>query len=146
MKINKLDHICIAVKDLDAARATWEPLLGRPGPDDCYEDENEQIRVARYWIDQVGFELMASTTPDGPVARWIEKNGEGVMVVGFNVDSTRAAVAELTSRGYPFVPDARGRVARPFRDGQFAFVHPQKLNGVLAELIDCRWEPPGRGE
>jgi len=52
MKVNKLDHICIAVKDLDKARKVWEPILGKPGPDDSYIDEPEQLRVARYWVGE----------------------------------------------------------------------------------------------
>ena len=95
MKVKKMDHFCIAVKDLDAARKIWEPILGKSQPDDPYEDEPEKIRVARYWLDGVGFELMESTTPDGPVAQWIEKHGEGIMLIGFNVDNTREAVADL---------------------------------------------------
>lgn len=136
MEIKRIDHICIAVKNLDEARKTWEPLLGKAKPDDAYVDEPEKIRVARYWIGEVGFELMESTSPDGDVARFIEKNGEGVMIVSFNVENTRAAVKELQEKGYPFIPDSRGEVARPFRNCEFAFVHPKKLNGVLTEIID----------
>lgn len=140
MKINQIDHICIAVKSLDAASTVWEPLLGKSGPDDAYVDESEAIRVNRYLIGGVGFELMESTTPDGPVARWIDAHGEGVMVVSLNVDDTRAAIDELEHRGYPFIPDGKGETARPFRDCAFAFIHPKKLNGVLTELIDYRWD------
>jgi methylmalonyl-CoA/ethylmalonyl-CoA epimerase len=140
MKVNKVDHICIAVKNLEEARKIWEPLLGKTGPDDAYIDEPEKINVARYWVGEVGFELMESTTPDGDVAKFIARNGEGVMLVSFNVDNTREAVAELAAKDYPFIPDARGEVARPFRDCEFAFVHPKKLNGVLTELIDYKWE------
>jgi len=136
MKVNKLDHICIAVKDLEAAKKTWEPVLGKSGPDDAYVDDREKINVARYWVGEVGFELMESTSPDGDVARYIDKNGEGVMLISFNVDNTRDAVNELQARGYPFIPDKRGEAARPFRDCEFAFIHPRKLNGVLTELID----------
>ena len=139
MKINKIDHICIAVKDLAEARKTWEPILGKAGPDDSYEDEPEKIRVARYWVGEVGFELMESTTPDGDVAKWIEKNGEGIMLVSFNVDNARDAVSELKDKGYPFIPDKTGEVARPFRDCEYAFIHPGKVNGVLLELIDYKW-------
>lgn len=138
-EIKKIDHICVAVKDLTAARRIWEPLLGKSAPNDAYEDTAEQIRVARYWVGEVGFELMESTTPDGPVAQWIKKHGEGVMLISFNVDHTRAAVAALQSRGYPFIPDARGDVCRPFRDCEFALIHPRHLNGVLTELIDYPW-------
>ncbi len=133
MKVNKLDHISIAVCNLDEARRTWEPLLGKTAPDDAYVDEAENIRVARYWLGGVAFELMESTTPDGEVARFIERRGEGVMVVSLNVDSTRDAVEEIAAKGYPIVGGLR-----PFRDGQFAFVHPKKMNGVLLELIDVK--------
>ncbi len=131
MKINKVDHISIAVKHLDQARKVWEPVLGKIGPDDTYIDEPEKIKVARYWIGEVGFELMESLTPDGKVAKFIEKNGEGVMVVSLNVANTRQAMAELEEKEYPFIGGTR-----PFRDGEFAFIHPKKVNGVLLELID----------
>jgi methylmalonyl-CoA/ethylmalonyl-CoA epimerase len=131
MKTNKLDHLCIAVKNLDEARKIWEPLLGKTGPDDAYVDESEKIRVARYWLGGVGFELMESTSADGDVARFIEKRGEGVMLISFNVDNTREAMAELKAKDYPFIGGAR-----QFRDCEFAFLHPGKMNGVLLELID----------
>ena len=138
MKLNKIDHICIAVKNLGEARIIWEPLLGKDRPDDEYVDELEKIRVARYWIGEVGFELMESTTPDGDVAKFIENRGEGVMLISLNVDNTREAVKDLQAKGYPFIPDSRGEIARPFRDCEFAFVHPKKLNGVLTEIIDYK--------
>ena len=134
MKANKIDHICIAVKNLEAARKVWEPILGKDKPDDAYVDEPEKIRVARYWLGGVGFELMESLTPDGEVAKFIEKRGEGIMLVSLNVDNTRSAMAELGAKGYPFIGGAR-----PFRDCEFAFVHPKKVNGVLLELIDYKW-------
>jgi methylmalonyl-CoA/ethylmalonyl-CoA epimerase len=115
-------------------------MLGKSGPDDAYIDEPEKINVARYWVGEVGFELMESTTPDGDVAKYIDKNGEGVMLISFNVDNTRKAVHELKEKDYPFIPDSRGEIARPFRDCEFAFIHPKKLNGVLTELIDYKWE------
>jgi len=131
MKINKVDHICIAVKNLEQARKTWEPVLGKCEPDDTYVDEPEKIKVCRYWLGEVGFELLESTAPDGDVAKFIEKNGEGVMLISFNVDSTRESMEELQGTGYPFLEGPR-----PFREGEFAFIHPKKMNGVLLELID----------
>ena len=138
MQINKIDHISIAVRDLEQARKVWEPVLGRTGPDDEYVDEPEQIRVARYWVGEVGFELMESTSADGDVARFIDKHGEGVMLISFNVPDTRRAMAELESRDYRFIGGAR-----PFRDCEFAFMHPKNMNGVLLELIDYKWEEFG---
>ena len=134
MKVNKIDHVCIAVKNLDEARKTWEPIFGKTKPDDSYVDELERIKVARYWLGEVGFELMESTTPDGEVAKFIEKRGEGVMVISLNVDNTRKAMEELKEKNYPFIGGAR-----PFRDCEFAFIHPKKVNGVLLELIDYPW-------
>ncbi len=135
MKVNKIDHICIAVRNLEEARKIWEPILGKSEPDDPYVDEPEKIRVARYWLGEVGFELMESTSPDGDVAKFIEKRGEGVMLLSFNVDNTREAIDELTAKGYSFIGGAR-----PFRDCEFAFVHPKAVNGVLLELIDYKWK------
>lgn len=58
MKVRKLDHISIAVGNLDAARSVGESVLGKSEPDDRYVDASEKIRVARYWLGEVGFELM----------------------------------------------------------------------------------------
>ncbi|HDM09784.1 MAG: VOC family protein [Deltaproteobacteria bacterium] len=140
MKVKKIDHICVAVKDLESAKEVWEPVLGKSGPDDEYVDESEKIRVARYVIAGVGFELMESTSPDGDVAKFIEKKGEGIMLISFSVDNTREAVRELQNEGYTFIPDSRGEIERPFRECEFAFIHPKKLNGVLTEIIDYKWE------
>ena len=74
---------------------------------------------------------MESTSADGEVAKFIEKRGEGIMLVSFNVDNAGAARDELQKVGYPFVGGMR-----PFRNGEFAFVHPRRMNGVLLELID----------
>ena len=78
---------------------------------------------------------MESTTPDGDVAKFIEKRGEGVMLISLNVDNTREAMAELKTKDYPFIGGAR-----PFRDCEFAFIHPKKMNSVLLELIDYKWK------
>jgi methylmalonyl-CoA/ethylmalonyl-CoA epimerase len=135
MKANKIDHICIAVENLEEARKIWEPILGKSEPDDPYVDELEKIRVARYWLGEVGFELMESTSPDGEVAKFIERHGEGIMLISFNVDNTREAMDQLKGKGYPFIGGAR-----PFRDCEFAFIHPKAVNGVLLELIDYKWD------
>jgi methylmalonyl-CoA/ethylmalonyl-CoA epimerase len=134
MKVNKIDHICIAVKDLEQACKIWEPLLGKTKPDDAYTDEPEKIKVARYWLGEVGFELMESTSPDGDVAKFIEKKGEGVMLLSFNVDNTRDTIKKLKEMDYPLIGGAR-----TFRDCEFAFVHPKKMNNVLLEVIDYKW-------
>lgn len=140
MKINKIDHICIAVKNLEQARKVWEPVLGKSKPDDFYIEEREKIKVARYWLGDVGFELMESTSPDGEVAKFIEKRGEGIMIISLNVDNTREAMDELKEKGYPLIGEAR-----TFRDCEYAFIHPKKMNGVLLEIIDYKWKEFERG-
>ena len=62
------------------------------------------------------------------------------MLVSFNVDNTREAIRELETKNYPFIPAPNGAVARPFRDCEFAFIHPKRLNGVLTEIIDYKWK------
>lgn len=57
------------------------------------------------------------------------------MLVGLNVDNTREALGELQQKGYPFIGGAR-----PFRDCEYAFLHPKKMNGVMLELIDYKWK------
>jgi methylmalonyl-CoA/ethylmalonyl-CoA epimerase len=74
------------------------------------------------------------------VAKWIEKHGEGVMLVSFNVDNTRETARELESKDYPLIPGAGGDKIRLFRDCEFALLHPRKLNNVLVELIDYKWD------
>jgi methylmalonyl-CoA/ethylmalonyl-CoA epimerase len=68
------------------------------------------------------------------VAKFIEKRGEGVMVISLNVDSTEKAMNELKAKGYPFIGGLRD-----FRECKFAFVHPKKVNRVLLEFIDYPW-------
>jgi methylmalonyl-CoA/ethylmalonyl-CoA epimerase len=135
MKVNKIDHISIAVKNLEEARNIWEPILGKSKPDDSYIDKQEKIRVARYWLGEVGFELMESTSIDGEVAKFVKRQGEGVMIISLNVDNTREAMDELKAKGYPFIGGAR-----PFRDCEYTFIHPKAANRVLLELIDYKWE------
>ncbi|MGM0539331.1 MAG: VOC family protein [Thermodesulfobacteriota bacterium] len=135
MKVNKIDHISIAVRSIAQARKVWEPVLGKSMPDEEYIEEKEEINVARYWIGEVGFELMESRSPSGDVARFINKNGEGVMLISFHVDDTRESVRELTAMEYPVL----GQV-RTFKNSEYAFIHPQKMTNVLVEIIDGQWE------
>lgn len=133
MKINGVDHISIAVKNLDEAQKVWGPMLGKSKPDVEYSDELEKIKVVRYYLGDVGFELMESTSSEGDVAKFIEQKGEGVMLVSLNVDNTRESIDELTQKNYPIIGEPR-----PFKGCEFAFVHPKKMNGVLLELIDFK--------
>lgn len=141
MKINKIDHICVAVRDLAAAQKAWEPVLGKSGPDETYVDEVAKVKVARYMLGETGLELMEDTTGDGDTARFIEKRGEGIMLIGLNVDSTREALCQLKDSGYRLITDPiYGEVLPSALNCEYGFVHPQELNGVLLEIIDYKWE------
>lgn len=140
MKINKIDHICVAVKDLAAAKKQWEPVLGKSAPDETYVDEIAKVNVARYMIGEVGLELMEDTTGDGNTANFIASRGEGIMLMGFNVDSTRESVDELDAAGYRIISYPEyGKILPSALNCEYAFIHPKGLNGVLLELIDYKW-------
>ncbi|RLA88213.1 MAG: methylmalonyl-CoA epimerase, partial [Deltaproteobacteria bacterium] len=76
MKIEKIDHICFAVKDLEETKKRYKDALGLV-PDVEYIADSEKIKVARYYIGDVAIEFMESTSPDGEVAKFIKRKGEG---------------------------------------------------------------------
>ncbi|MCL2336510.1 MAG: VOC family protein [Firmicutes bacterium] len=131
MKLERIDHICIAVKDVKKAEEVYSKAFDIKGMD-YYVDENEKINVVRFMIGEVGFELMESTSPDGEVAKFIEKNGEGVFLISFKVPDTVESLEELKTKGLPLIDQK----PRKWRDSNFAFLHPKGLNGVLVEIID----------
>jgi len=130
--VERIDHICIAVKDLEQARPVWGKLLGKEKPDLEYLDEAEAIKVARYYVGEVGYELMASTRTDSDVERFINNRGEGVMLISFKVPDTKAALEELNAAGFKMIDE----VPRRWRDSRYVFIHPGYMNGVLVEIID----------
>ena len=98
-----------------------------------YVAESEKIKVARYYIGDVAVECMESTTPDGQVARFIENKGEGVFLISYKVDNLTNAMEELKQKGIKLI-DSK---PRELFGNRYAFVHhPNKLNGVLTELIE----------
>lgn len=137
MKAKEIDHICIAVKDLAKARKIYEETFGLTLALE-YIAEQEKIKVARYYLGTVAFELMESTTPDGDVARFIEKKGEGVFLISYRVDDVAAGLAELKQKG------ARTIDAQPRRlmGNRYAFIMPPADTcGVLTEIIDGEFDP-----
>lgn len=132
MKAEKIDHICLAVKDLDQAMKTYETILGLE-LDTFYINYNEKIKVARYYLGDVAIELMESTSPDGEVAKFIEKKGEGVFLISYRVPSVVEALAELKEKGHKTI-DSKPRTIMGQR---FAFInHPREMCGVLTEVLD----------
>lgn len=131
MKLEKIDHICIAVKDVKKAEEVYSRAFDMQ-PIDCYIDEKEKINVVRYMIGDVAFELMESTTQDGEVAKFIEKNGEGVFLISFKVPNVVESMDELFKKGLPLID----KYPRKWRNSNFTFLHPKTFNGVLLEIID----------
>ena len=131
MKLDKIDHISIAVKDIKDARNRYEKTLNIT-PDELYKDENEKINVARYNIGETVFELMESTDVDGEVAKFIDKRGEGIFLISFKVDNVEEVLKSLKDKGINVIDE----IPRKFGDRKYTFIHPKELCGVLVELID----------
>ncbi len=125
------------MRDLAAARATYRALLGcEPGP---VEDvPEEKVRVVFFPLGGPGgtrVELLEATAPDSPIARAIEKRGEGIHHVAFAVRDIRGALEGLRAQGVPVLdPEPRLR-GEPGHRRLVAFVHPKGAHGVLVELV-----------
>ncbi len=132
MKIEKIDHICFAVKDLEATKKKYREDFGLE-PDYEYVAPSEKIKVARYYIGEVGVEFMESTAPDGEVAKFIKARGEGFFLISYRVDDLSRALEELKGKNIRLIDHA----PRELMGTRYAFVHhPGELNGVLTELIE----------
>lgn len=130
--IEKIDHICVAVKNLEEAKKVWEPFLGKEKPDLAYRHDPESIDVVRYNVGEVGYELMASTMEGSEIDRFLKKRGEGVMLVSFKVPDTVAAMKTLSEAGFKVLD----RQPRVWEKSRYAFLNPAFMNGVLVEIID----------
>ena len=98
MEAKAIDHICIAVKNLEEAQKVYEGTLGLK-LDVKYVAESEKIHVARYYIGDVALELMEATDKESEVANFIEKRGEGVFLISYRVADVDEALAELKAKG-----------------------------------------------
>ena len=137
MKAEKIDHICIAVKDLARARNVYEDMLGLE-PALEYEAESESIRVARYYVGEVALELMEPTSPDCEVARFLTRRGEGVFLISYRVDQVEAGLQELKRKGKRLIDEQ----PRSLMGNRYAFVMPpSETFGVLTEILDGEFDP-----
>ena len=128
----KIEHIGIAVRDLNAAMAVYEKLLG-VSPYAVEEVADQHVRTAFFRVGESKIELLESTSPDGPVAKFIEKRGEGIHHIAYAVDDIRSALGGLAAGGARLI-DARPRAgAEGFT---IAFIHPASACGVLTELTE----------
>lgn len=140
MKAKKIEHICIAVKDLAQARQIYEETLGFELAVE-YVAEKEKIKVARYHLGDVALELMESTTPDGEVAKFIRRRGEGVFLISYAVDNVRQGLQELKDRGKNLIDET----PRQFMGNEYAFIMPpHETCGVLTEIFEGDFVPPAK--
>lgn len=134
--LGPVDHLGIAVSDLEQGKRLYGATLGLRL---LFEEEvpTEKVRVAAYDGGGVRLELLCSTDPAGPIAKFVEKRGPGIHHVCYRVDDIRAALARLAAQGIAPL----GQAPRPGAGGcQVAFVHPKDAGGVLVELSQ---HPPG---
>jgi methylmalonyl-CoA/ethylmalonyl-CoA epimerase len=136
VKIEKIDHICFAVSDLDATKKIYKENFGLD-PVVEYIAESEHIKVARYYIGDVAVEFMQSTSPQGEVAKFIEKRGEGVFLISYKVDDLDKALTELKAKGANLIDQE----PRALFGNRYAFVQrPNELCGILTELLDGEFD------
>jgi methylmalonyl-CoA/ethylmalonyl-CoA epimerase len=126
----KVEHIGIAVKDLASATSLYEKLLHTS----CYKVESvaeEQVNTAFLKTGNTKIELLESSSPDGVIAKFIDKKGEGIHHIAFEVADIYAEMNRLRSEGFVLLNDAPKRGA----DNKLVcFLHPKSANGVLVEL------------
>ncbi len=130
MKALKVDHIGIAVKNLDETMKFYTDVLGLElhGTEVV---EEQSVKVAFLPVGDTEIELLESTSPDGPIAKFIEKNGEGMQHIAFKVDNIEEAIAYMQEKGMRMI-DEKPRYGAG--GAKIAFVHPKSSNRVLVEL------------
>lgn len=130
MIMDHIEHIGIAVKDLEASINLYEQLLNTP----CYKQETvarEGVTTAFFQTGPNKIELLAATRPDSPVAKFLEKKGEGIHHIAFAVADIRAEMKRLQALGFELLSDE----PKPGADNKLiCFLHPKTTGSVLIEL------------
>ncbi|KHO61915.1 methylmalonyl-CoA epimerase [Thermoanaerobacter sp. YS13] len=128
--IKKIDHIGIAVKSIEEAAKFYRDVLGLEikGMEVV---EEQKVKTAFIPVGDSEIELLESTSEDGPIARFIEKRGEGIQHIALQVDNIEKTLEELKQRGVNFIDELPRYGAG---GAKIAFVHPKSTNGVLLEL------------
>lgn len=128
--MNKIEHIGIAVKDMQAAQNIYEALLNTT----VYKTEevaSEGVKTAFLKTGPNKIELLEATSADSPIAKFIDKKGEGIHHIAFDVTDIEAEMERLKAAGFILLNDKPKRGA----DNKLVcFVHPKSANGVLVEL------------
>ncbi|GBD91301.1 4-hydroxyphenylpyruvate dioxygenase [bacterium BMS3Abin04] len=134
MDISHIEHIGIAVKNLDESIKLYENILGMK----CYrieEVKDQKVRTAFFKIGQTKLELLEPTDTTSPINKFIEKRGEGLHHIALNVDNVNTALNELFVKGIKLIDEK----ARDGAEGlQIGFVHPKSANGVLLEFCSSK--------
>jgi methylmalonyl-CoA/ethylmalonyl-CoA epimerase len=132
--MRKVEHIGIAVKELAVSIPLFEKLLNTP----CYKTEqveSEHVNTAFFQKGETKLELLESTLPDGVIAKFIEKKGEGLHHIAFEVDDIEAEMKRLQAEGFVLLNQQPKQGA----DNKLVcFLHPKGTNGVLVELCQDR--------
>ncbi len=132
MKLLKIDHLGIAVSSIDAKKNFWTDVLGLTleGTETIQE---QKVTTAFLPVGESEVELLESTSQDGPVAKYIEKRGEGIQHVAFRVENIEEALLELKAKGIALI-DQTPRIGAG--GAKIAFLHPKATSGVLVELCE----------
>ncbi len=132
MEILKIDHLGIAVNSIEEGKTFWSDVLGL-----AFEGteivEAQKVTTAFFPVSESEVELLESTSPDGPVAKYIEKRGQGIQHVAFRVKDIEAALDELKEKGIKLIDEKPRNGAGGAR---IAFLHPKATGGVLVELCE----------
>lgn len=132
MELTHIEHIGIAVKNLKESIKYYEDVLGLK----CYsieEVKDQKVRTAFFRVGQTKIELLESTEPDGPIGKFIEKKGEGIHHLAFNVKNISGALDEAKQKGIRLIDEKPRKGAEGL---DIAFLHPKSANGVLTELCE----------
>ena len=130
MKPSHIEHIGIAVSNLEAAVSYYEQVLGL----ECYaieEVKEKKVRTAFFRVGETKIELLESTEADGPVGKFIEKRGQGVHHIAFAMDDTDQALKEAEAKGVQLIDKSSRKGAEGLKIG---FLHPKSTFGVLTEF------------
>jgi methylmalonyl-CoA/ethylmalonyl-CoA epimerase len=127
--IKKVDHVAIAVRNLDEGLKTYENLLGIK-PSHIEEVPDQGIKAAVIVVGDVEIELIEPTNPDSGVAKFLEKKGEGIHHICLEVDDIDKELESLAAKGIDLI-DKQGRKGLA---GKIGFLHPRSTKGVLIEL------------
>ncbi len=132
MKILKIDHLGIAVNRIDEGKTFWSDILGLEfaGSETVAE---QKVTTGFFPVGASEVELLESTAPDSPIARYLEKKGPGIQHVAFRVENIEEALAELKAKGVRLI-DEKPRIGAG--GAKIAFLHPKATYGVLVELCE----------